>query len=124
MTEGLPKVSGDPVKLRQVLHNLIKNAQEAMPMSPPGCIDILTTRVEDNRRHWLEIRLHDNGPGISPEHRDRVFEPYVTTKARGTGLGLAIVKKIIEEHGGSIQVDSQADTGAGFTIRLPALPGE
>jgi len=124
MTEGLPKVSGDPVKLRQVLHNLIKNAQEAMPMSPPGCIDILTTRVEDNRRHWLEIRLHDNGPGIPPEHRDRVFEPYVTTKARGTGLGLAIVKKIIEEHGGSIQVDSQADTGAGFTIRLPALPGE
>ena len=74
------------------------------------------------RRHWLEIHLQDNGPGISREHLDRIFEPYVTSKTRGTGLGLAIVKKIIEEHGGTIQVDAQTATGAGFRIRLPVIP--
>lgn len=122
MEPGLPCIAGDPVKLRQVLHNLIKNAQEAMQTGTPGLITITAALRDDNRRHWLEIYLQDNGPGISREHLDRIFEPYVTSKTRGTGLGLAIVKKIIEEHGGTIQVDAQTATGAGFRIRLPVIP--
>lgn len=79
--------------------------------------------AHDNGNPAVEIQLHDNGPGISAEQAERVFDPYVTTKAKGTGLGLAIVKKIIEEHGGTIRLDPSAPEGAAFTIRLPVAPG-
>ncbi|MGI9211785.1 MAG: sensor histidine kinase, partial [Methylococcaceae bacterium] len=121
LNPDLPLVPGDPIKLRQVLHNLIKNAQEAMQADTPGLIHLTATEREDNRRHWLEIHIQDNGPGIPKEYMDRIFEPYVTTKTKGTGLGLAIVKKIIEEHGGNIRVNASMDQGAGFTIQLPVV---
>jgi len=90
-----------------------------------------------NNADFIEITLYDDGPGIKEEQMEKIFEPYVTTKAKGTGLGLAIVKKIIEEHGGAIWVDASrrlpemADVsqssgsrcdkvGAGFIIQLPA----
>lgn len=128
-------VKGDPVSLRQVLHNLIKNALEAIDNE--GLVEISVHRVQKNNADFVEITLYDDGPGIKDEHLEKIFEPYVTTKAKGTGLGLAIVKKIIEEHGGAIWVDTtrrlpgtievsqseggRADkVGAGFIIQLPA----
>jgi len=128
-------IKGDPVSIRQVLHNLIKNALEAI--GDKGLIEISLRRVQKNNTDFIEIALYDDGPGIKEDQIEQIFEPYVTTKARGTGLGLAIVKKIIEEHGGAIWVDagrrtpgtaevSQASgnrgdkVGAGFIIQLPA----
>lgn len=121
---GLPPVQADPVKLRQVLHNLIKNSREAVAAEGSGTMRISTRLMEENRHSHIELRLYDDGPGIAPEQADRIFEPYVTTKTRGTGLGLAIVKKIVEEHGGSIRLDPAYRSGAGFLMRLPAMLAE
>ena len=115
---GLLIVKGDPVSIRQVLHNLIKNALEAIDAK--GLIEISLRRVQKNNTDFIEIALYDDGPGIKDEQIEQIFEPYVTTKAKGTGLGLAIVKKIIEEHGGAIWVDTSRKVGAGFIIQLPA----
>jgi signal transduction histidine kinase len=109
---------GDPVSIRQVLHNLIKNALEAIEAQ--GLIEINLHRVQKNDSDFIEIALYDDGAGIKDEQIETIFEPYVTTKAKGTGLGLAIVKKIIEEHGGAIWVDTSRKVGAGFIIQLPA----
>jgi PAS domain S-box-containing protein len=132
---GRLMIKGDPVSLRQVLHNLVKNALEAIDVQ--GVIEIDVHRVQKNNADFIEITFYDDGPGIKEEQMEKIFEPYVTTKAKGTGLGLAIVKKIIEEHGGAIWVDTSrrlpemADVsqssgsrcdkvGAGFIIQLPA----
>jgi len=109
----------DPVSIRQVLHNLIKNAQEAT--SGQCHIDIKINKVERNNSEYVELGLYDNGSGLQPEHIETIFDPYVTSKAKGTGLGLAIVKKIIEEHGGVIWVDTSYNAGAGFIIQLPVF---
>jgi nitrogen fixation/metabolism regulation signal transduction histidine kinase len=111
-------IYGDPISIRQVLHNLIKNALEAIDSQ--GLIEINLRRVLKNGADFIEIALYDDGPGIKDEQIEKIFEPYVTTKAKGTGLGLAIVKKIIEEHGGAIWVDTSHKIGAGFIIQLPA----
>ncbi|ASF47055.1 sensor histidine kinase [Methylovulum psychrotolerans] len=115
--EGL-FIEGDPISIRQVLHNLIKNALEAIETQ--GLIEINLHRVQKNSADFIEIALYDDGPGIKEEQIEKIFEPYVTTKAKGTGLGLAIVKKIIEEHGGAIWIDTRRKVGAGFIIQLPA----
>ena len=112
-------VMADPVKLRQVIHNLIKNAQEAMPQAQEGQIH-LSTKPFGDRRDQLELRISDNGPGIPQEQATRIFEPYVTNKSKGTGLGLAIVKRIIEDLGGEIKLDTSYLHGASFSILLPA----
>lgn len=118
--ENAPLVMhGDPISIRQVLHNLIKNALEAIDGN--GQIDLDIHRVQKNNINFIEIALHDDGVGIKEEQLEQIFEPYVTTKVKGTGLGLAIVKKIIEEHGGAIWVDTSRKVGAGFIIQLPAL---
>lgn len=116
---ALPRINADPVHLRQVLHNLIKNAQEARASNAPALVDIFIKEAAEG--NGLEMTVHDNGPGIAPEYLERVFEPYVTSKTKGTGLGLAVVRKIIEEHGGSIRIDPQYKNGAGFIIRLPLV---
>ncbi len=111
-------VKGDRVALRQVLHNLIKNAEEAG--GPVVEMTIAIRPLYKDDQHWLEWEVADNGPGISEDQRERIFEPYVTTKAKGTGLGLAIVKKIIDEHGGMIWLNLERVQGAAFVMRLPA----
>jgi nitrogen fixation/metabolism regulation signal transduction histidine kinase len=116
--DGLLLINGDPVSIRQVLHNLLKNALEAI--GAQGLIEINLHRVQKNDTDFIEIALYDDGPGIRDEQMEKIFEPYVTTKAKGTGLGLAIVKKIIEEHGGAIWIDNSRKVGAGFIIQLPA----
>ncbi len=115
---GLLMINGDPVSIRQVLHNLIKNALEAI--EGKGAIEINLHRVQKNGADFIELAFYDDGPGIKEGQIEKVFEPYVTTKAKGTGLGLAIVKKILEEHGGAIWVDTGRTVGAGFILQFPA----
>ena len=111
-------IAADSGRLRQVLHNLFKNAIEAMAEMPAHRIRVATAfRKQGDTRH-LEMRVEDQGPGFPPDLMDRLFEPYVTTKFKGTGLGLAIVQKIIEEHGGVIRVGN-ASEGAWVEIQLP-----
>ncbi len=113
----LPHLSADPLRLRQVLHNLIKNALEAG--TPPIHLKISVRLIAPMGRADLEWVVEDDGPGVAPQQAEQIFDPYVTTKSRGTGLGLAIVRKIIEEHGGTIRLDRQFKNGARFVIRLP-----
>lgn len=108
----------EPGRIRQVLHNLIRNAQEAHPESSPR-IRISTGQTADAAGDWLELAVADDGPGFAPEVLARLFEPYVTTKQRGTGLGLAIVARIIDEHGGHIKAGNRPHGGAEVRIRLP-----
>ena len=119
---GILTVNGDPISLRQVLHNLIKNALEAIDSE--GLIEISLHHVQKNNTDFIELALYDNGTGIKEDQIETIFEPYVTTKTKGTGLGLAIVKKIIEDHGGAIWVDISRKVGAGFIIQLPACHSE
>jgi nitrogen fixation/metabolism regulation signal transduction histidine kinase len=115
----LPMINADPVSMRQVLHNLLKNALEAA--GDDGEVTVTIESMDRNNAPFVQIAVYDNGPGISPENLEKIFDPYVTTKNKGTGLGLAIVKKIVEEHGGGIWVDTAYRGGAGFIIQLPAV---
>ena len=111
----LPPVTGDAAQLRQVIHNLLQNAQDALADTPvPGIV--LATSVADGS---VRFAVTDNGCGF-PEHMmKRAFEPYVTTKPRGTGLGLVIVKKIVEEHGGEVAISNVMPHGARVEVVLP-----
>jgi nitrogen fixation/metabolism regulation signal transduction histidine kinase len=110
-------VRADAGRLRQLLHNLIKNAQEAAEGKPVKIrIASLIQRGGDS---FYELSISDNGPGLPQALRDRLFEPYTTSKTKGTGLGLAIVKKIVEEHGGSVRADNLPEGGATFRVRFP-----
>jgi nitrogen fixation/metabolism regulation signal transduction histidine kinase len=108
-------VQGDPARLRQVFHNLLQNAEQAVAERADPRITVRTSEAGGAAR----LAVRDNGPGFPPEILARAFEPYVTTKARGTGLGLAIVKKIVEEHNGSIEIANVAGGGAEVSILLP-----
>lgn len=112
---SLPEVLADPTMLRQVLHNLLQNAQDAMVQIANPEITILT----DHDGERVKLSVSDNGSGFPPEVMVKAFDPYVTTKAHGTGLGLAIVKKMIEEQRGQIRIDNLAQGGACVTISLP-----
>jgi two-component system nitrogen regulation sensor histidine kinase NtrY len=112
----LPKVSIDREQMRRVLINLVDNAIEAMDRR--GTIDIETQHDPSNA--LVRILVCDNGPGIPPAERDKLFLPYYSTKRRGSGLGLAIVRRIVAEHGGSIDVTDNQPHGTRFTIELPA----
>jgi len=111
----LPAVVGDAAQLRQVIHNLLQNAQDALTGTPEPRITI-ATGAEGGAVHLTVI---DNGCGFPEQVIQRAFEPYVTTKPRGTGLGLAIVKKIVEEHGGTAALANVAPRGARIVIQLP-----
>jgi nitrogen fixation/metabolism regulation signal transduction histidine kinase len=115
LAEGLPRVAGDAAQLRQVIHNLITNAEDAMAEQSQAEIGI-ATRLESR---GAALIVSDNGGGFPKEILARAFEPYVTTKAKGTGLGLAIVKKIVDDHHGEIEVSNRAPRGAQVKIRLP-----
>lgn len=111
----LPLVRGDATMLRQVLHNLLKNAQEVLE----GAIDPVIHMNLGVENGMVKLGICDNGPGFPPEVIARAFEPYVTTKRQGTGLGLAIVKKIVEEHKGSIKIENHPQGGACVFLLLP-----
>jgi nitrogen fixation/metabolism regulation signal transduction histidine kinase len=120
-TPGLPKVIGSPTQLRQVLHNLLQNAQDALGDTPAPRIVVHTELAGAGAGQRASVRLSvvDNGCGFPPSMLERVFEPYVTSKPKGTGLGLAIVKKIIEEHRGAIEVGNAEPSGARVSFTVP-----
>ncbi|OQW95117.1 MAG: hypothetical protein BWK79_03565 [Beggiatoa sp. IS2] len=115
LAENLPKIEVDRGRIRQVLHNLIKNAIEATPAA--ALIKVSTHYLTEPTYQCIELRIQDRGPGVSEDLLNRIFEPYVTTKIKGTGLGLAIVKKIVEEHGGIVWIENHG--GVCVIIRLP-----
>jgi PAS domain S-box-containing protein len=117
LADPLPPIVGDAAQLRQVIHNLLQNAQDALGDAPQPVITVTSAPgAGDNTLHFS---VTDNGSGF-PEHlMKRAFEPYVTTKSKGTGLGLVIVKKIIEEHGGSVTISNVEPHGARVLITLP-----
>ena len=139
LAERLPRASIDPEKLRQVLMNLVQNATQAM--DGHGKVSIATSvRKSSRAASWItapptnnsgrlpleeqsevvEISVADTGPGISQKVLKNLFVPFFTTKEQGTGLGLAISQSIVQNAGGSIQVQSQQGSGTKFTISLPA----
>ena len=111
------EVNGDATRLRQVIHNLLQNAQDALQGVAQPHIT-LSTAV---RHEEIHLSVEDNGAGFPESVLSRAFEPYMTTKTKGTGLGLAIVKKIVEEHGGRIAIENSASGGARVNIRLPLV---
>ena len=112
-------VEGDMGRVRQILHNLIRNAIEALEGTADGRIDVQIGAAEIDEIKVVQIRVEDNGPGFKTGTVSQIFDPYVTTKPKGTGLGLAIVKKLVEEHVGSIRAKNRTDGGAMISIRLP-----
>jgi PAS domain S-box-containing protein len=114
---ALPPIAGDSTLLRQVIHNLLQNAQDALSEHASPHVEV-STRLNT---HMVNLTVTDNGAGF-PEHlMARLFEPYATTKAKGTGLGLAIVKKIVEEHQGKIQIENLKTGGAAIRVALPVF---
>jgi nitrogen fixation/metabolism regulation signal transduction histidine kinase len=134
LAPSLPQVMGDATQLRQVIHNLLQNAQDAVSERPengePPMISLVTEAIryqdsDGGKQTAVRITVTDNGPGFAPKIISRAFEPYVTSKSRGTGLGLAMVKKIIDEHGGRIDIQNRTDThGAKVAILLLKLAAE
>jgi len=117
---GTPRIEADEGRIRQLLHNLVKNAMEAAE-PPPVELQVETRCLQESGADSVELRISDNGRGIDRTIQAQIFEPYVTTKPRGSGLGLAIVKKIVEEHGGMIRVENGPRGGACFIIRFPII---
>jgi two-component system, NtrC family, sensor histidine kinase HydH len=121
LVEGLPPVRADAEQLRQVFLNLAINALQAMPSG--GKLQVATSLRRSTRRGaaaaFLEVRFRDTGVGIPPGDLRNLFIPFFTTKEKGTGLGLPISQRIIENHGGTIEVRSQPGAGSAFTVLLP-----
>jgi nitrogen fixation/metabolism regulation signal transduction histidine kinase len=119
LADDLPRVWADGAQIRQVIHNLIQNAQDALEnmrqQGTPPTIEVRTELAGDRVR----LAVADNGGGFPEELMARIFEPYVSTKPRGTGLGLAIVKKIVDEHHGSIAIENRPSRGASVSVLLP-----
>jgi nitrogen fixation/metabolism regulation signal transduction histidine kinase len=120
---ALTEIEADRGRLRQIIHNLLANAIEALEGVREPEIRVETRLVERPDGRLAEIIVEDNGPGFRPDVIGQVFDPYVTTKSKGTGLGLAIVKKIVEEHGGRIEADNARTGGARVRIELPLAAG-
>ena len=116
---SVPPVRADSAQIRQVLHNLVQNAQDALEnrknSAEKPVIEVSTGMSADKVR----LSVADNGGGFPEEMMARIFEPYVTTKPRGTGLGLAIVKKIVDEHHGELTIENRPAKGVSVTILLP-----
>ncbi|MDH4191745.1 MAG: ATP-binding protein [Betaproteobacteria bacterium] len=119
LAPGLPAVYADPAQIRQVLHNLLQNAQDALLGLDTPQIEVRTSLVGDR----VCLTVADNGAGFPDELMARVFDPYVTTKPRGTGLGLAIVKKIVDEHRGEVSIQNRRTAGASVSVFLPMASG-
>lgn len=134
LAPDLPQVMGDATQLRQVIHNLVQNAQDALvdrgQQMPAPRVDIVTETIHYTDADGLagsavRLAIQDNGPGFAAKILARAFEPYVTSKARGTGLGLPMVKKIVDEHGGRIELGNRQDgSGAAVSILLLKLATE
>ena len=117
---GRARVEADSLRIRQVVHNLVKNAIEALEGRPRPRVALVSRITERDTHAYYELRVQDNGPGFNETMVQHLFEPYITSKPKGMGLGLAIVKKIIEEHGGIIWAEN-CGQGACVVLQLPKL---
>jgi PAS domain S-box-containing protein len=120
--EGLLPVHGDRVQLQQVVLNLILNAVDAMGSFDAGERKLLVS-IEQSQTNGILATVRDTGPGIAPEHRERVFETFYTTKSGGVGMGLSICRSIIDAHGGRLWADANEPRGAVFHLALPTSKG-
>jgi signal transduction histidine kinase len=116
--QGLAPVQGDRVQLQQVVLNLILNAVEAMGSVEAGPRELLIG-TEQNPTDGVLMAVRDSGPGIDPEHLERVFQAFYTTKSSGVGMGLSICRSIIDAHGGRLWADANEPRGAVFQFALP-----
>lgn len=116
---SMPMIEADMGRVRQILHNLVRNSIEALENTENGQIDVHVSAAEVDYIDIMQIKVEDNGPGFEESSLAQVFDPYVTSKPKGTGLGLAIVKKLVEEHIGSIRAYNRSSGGAVISIRLP-----
>jgi two-component system NtrC family sensor kinase len=113
---GLPAVLGHADQLEQVMLNLFMNAIEAMPRG--GTLEVVTRACDSG----VEVIVADSGPGVAAEDRDRLFEPFFTSKSGGTGLGLYISRQLVEAHGGRLELLAGGAGGARFRVFLPGQP--
>jgi PAS domain S-box-containing protein len=116
---GLPSVQADPTQIEQVIVNLAVNARDAMPNG--GSVTIETASIVTDKGSFVQLLLTDTGIGMTEEERQQLFDPFFTTKAGGTGLGLATVYGIVEQSGGTIEVDSAPGMGSSFRVWLPSV---
>jgi C4-dicarboxylate-specific signal transduction histidine kinase len=119
LAEGLAPVEGDRVQLQQVLLNLVLNAAEAMSAVDNGARELLIS-TEESRKNDVLVAVRDSGPGVDPEHIERVFDAFYTTKPTGVGMGLSICRSIIHAHGGRLWADANEPRGAAFQFTLPS----
>jgi nitrogen fixation/metabolism regulation signal transduction histidine kinase len=119
LDQRIGTIEADRGRVRQLLNNLVTNALQALEGVPGPRLDVVTNLEQSDVGPQVVITVSDNGPGFQRELLARVFDPYVTSKAKGTGLGLAIVKKIVEEHGGRIEADNRPEGGARVQVILP-----
>ena len=113
------KFDADPGRIRQIIHNLVRNSIEAIPEDIAGTISVSVKQCDINNIKMIEICIEDNGSGFDKNSLGQIFDPYVTSKTKGTGLGLAIVKKLVEEHMGFIEADNAKKQGAVIKIFMP-----
>jgi signal transduction histidine kinase len=123
LADGLPPVQGDCVQLQQVVLNLILNAVDAMSSVEARARE-LSISTEQSRTNGVLVAVRDSGPGIDPEHLERVFEAFYTTKPSGVGMGLSICRSIIDAHGGRLWADANEPTGAIFQFTVPSAEKE
>jgi signal transduction histidine kinase len=123
LTPGLPVVSGNKSQLQEVILNLLRNALEAVRAVPDRRRE-LQVKTAPRGRDAIIITVQDSGPGIDRGNLNRIFDAFFTTKGHGMGLGLAICRMIIERHGGQLTASSDGETGALFSILLPAAPSD
>ncbi len=116
LAESLPLLDLDADQIQQALYNLLRNAAQAVPPKS-GCIHISTSHTDSE----ILLTIKDNGSGISPEHMGTLFEPFKTTKKSGTGLGLLIVRRIIRDHGGELEINSEVGQGTAVTLHFPRI---
>ena len=124
LASGLPQVFADPHQVKQVLLNLIINAEQAM-LTANGRGTLIARTWYDDANEMVLLEINDDGPGVPEEVQTKIFDPFFTTKAveKGTGLGLTVAYAIMQEHGGRIRVASTSESGASFFVSFPAAAG-